>query len=217
MNAALRDREGFAAFMLRMRGAGFENHELLAAMEAVPRRGFIPTNFADAAWSHRSVPIDCGEVIEGADLQARLLDALTLDPSKRVLEIGTGSGYTAAVMSRLSDRVTTIDRFQTLVDSANRRFAELKIGNVMAKKVDGLALPRGEGPFDRIIVWASFTEVPRHMADYITANGHLICAIGEENNAQQMIRLTKIGSRFERKDLMKVRLQPLKAGLAQVL
>lgn len=217
MNAALRDREGFAAFMLRMRGVGFDNHELLAAMEAVPRRGFVPTNFANAAWSHRSVPIDCGEVIEGADMQARLLDALALEAGKRVLEIGTGSGYTAAVMSRLAERVTTIDRFQTLVDGANRRFAELKIGNVIAKKMDGLALTRGEGPFDRIIVWASFTEIPRYMTDYITANGHLICAIGEENSAQQMIRLTKIGSRFERKDLMNVRLQPLKAGLAQVL
>lgn len=221
MNAQTKDREGFAAFMLRMRQIGFGNSELIAAMEAIPRRGFVPSSFADAAWSHRTVPIDCGEVIEGADIQAKLIDALHLEPHHRVLEIGTGSGYTAAVMARLTDRVLTFDRFQMLVDQANKRFTELNIGNAIAKKVDGLALPIGQGPFDRMIVWSAFPTVPKHLADFVTANGEIICPViieGQtDQNRQKIMRLTKIGSRFEREELMEVRFSPLRSGLSHIL
>lgn len=221
MNAQTKDREGFAAFMLRMRQIGFGNSELIAAMEAIPRRGFVPSSFADAAWSHRTVPIDCGEVIEGADIQAKLIDALHLEPHHRVLEIGTGSGYTAAVMARLTDRVLTFDRFQMLVDQANKRFTELNIGNAIAKKVDGLALPIGQGPFDRMIVWSAFPTVPKHLSDFVTANGEIICPViieGQtDQNRQKIMRLTKIGSRFEREELMEVRFSPLRSGLSHIL
>ena len=133
-NAQMKDREGFAAFMLRMRSIGFDNNALIAAMEAVPRRGFIPSAFSDAVWSHRTAPIDCGEVIEGVDIQAKLIDMLNLEPHHRILEIGTGSCHSAAVMARLSERVLTYDRFQTLVDQVNYALKNLKLAMPMHKK-----------------------------------------------------------------------------------
>ena len=104
MNMAVDDREGFAAFLLRLRGQGAVPKALIAAFEATPRRGFISGQFHSIAWSDGMLPIECGEAIEGADLQAAVIAALAIEPGNRVLEIGTGSGYTAAVMSRLASR-----------------------------------------------------------------------------------------------------------------
>ena len=94
------EREGFAAFLLRLRGKGMVPKSLVAAFEATPRRGFVAAAFHPIAWSDRMLPIDCGEAIEGADLQAAVIAALAIEPSNRILEIGTGSGFTAAVMAR---------------------------------------------------------------------------------------------------------------------
>ena len=122
MNGAPDDREAFAAFLLRLRGKGIVSKELVAAFEATPRRGFLPGQWQSAAWSDRMVPIECGEAIEGADLQATVIAALDIQPGHRVLEVGTGSGYTAAVMARLGGRVVTLDRYKTLVEQARQRF-----------------------------------------------------------------------------------------------
>ncbi|TIT84128.1 MAG: protein-L-isoaspartate O-methyltransferase, partial [Mesorhizobium sp.] len=114
------DREGFAAFLLRLRGRGSAPKPLIAAFEATPRRGFLSGQFHSLAWSDGMLPIECGEAIEGADLQAAVLAALGIEPGNRVLEIGTGTGYTAAVMSRLASRIVTIDRYKTLTEQAKQ-------------------------------------------------------------------------------------------------
>jgi len=125
------------------------------------------------------------------------------------------------VIARLTERVSTYDRFQTLVEQANKRFTELKIGNAVAKKVDGLALPLGQGPFDRMIVWSAFPAIPKHLADFMTSGGEIICPVQIEDvtnqNRQKIMRLTKIGSRFEREELFDVSFQPLRAGLSHIL
>jgi protein-L-isoaspartate(D-aspartate) O-methyltransferase len=160
MNTSPADREGFAAFLLRMRNSGIDDRLLMAAFEAVPRRDFIRPEFLSDVWSKRTNPIDCGETIEGADTQARLIRQLGIEEHHRVLEIGTGTGFTAAVMSKLAKRVFTIERFRTLSAAAATRIRELKIDNAIATHGDG-SQGGTNGPFDRIITWAAFDNVPR--------------------------------------------------------
>ncbi len=217
MNSRMTDRENFAAFLMHMRAKGISNPDLLSAFEATPRRGFVPTEFSDAAYSNRTVPIDCGEVIEGIDLQATMVSLLGLEQTHRVLEIGTGSGYSAALMSRLAQRVTTVERFKTLAEQARARFEAMRLTNITVRHADGKAGLISEGPFDRIIVWASFDSLPRMFVDQLSTSGVMIAVIGPDDGEQVVARLSKIGSRFEREDIMSVRFQPLATSLAAAL
>lgn len=217
MTGRLTDREAFAAFLMRQRAKGVSDPQLLAAFESTPRRGFIPAAYADAAFSERTVPIECGEVIEGLDLQAQVIAALGITESHRVLEVGTGSGYTAAIMARLALRVTTADRYRSLCESARARFEALRLANITVRHADASKGLNGEGPFDRIVVWASFDSMPRAFVDQLATNGLMICAIGPDDGEQALVKLTKIGSRFDREDMGKVRFQPLASTMAAAL
>ncbi|TPN88542.1 protein-L-isoaspartate(D-aspartate) O-methyltransferase [Mesorhizobium sp. CU2] len=211
------EREGFAAFLLRLRGRGTAPKALIAAFEATPRRGFLAAQFHSIAWSEGMLPIECGEAIEGADLQAAVLAALHIEPGNRVLEIGTGSGYTAAVMSRLAGRVVTIDRYKTLTEQAKQRFEALGISNAIARQADGSNGLPNEGPFDRIVAWAAFDSLPRFLLDQLSSGGIVIAPIGPEESEQVLAKLTKVGSRFEREDIGMVRLQPILRSVAAVI
>jgi protein-L-isoaspartate(D-aspartate) O-methyltransferase len=211
------DREGFAAFLLRLRGRGAAPKALIAAFEATPRRGFLSGQFHSMAWSDGMLPIECGEAIEGADLQAAVIAALGLEPGNRVLEIGTGSGYTAAVMSRLAARIVTVDRYKTLTEQAKQRFEALGIGNVIARQADGSNGLPNEAPFDRIVAWAAFDSLPRFLLDQLSSGGVVIAPIGPEEGEQVLAKLTKVGSRFEREDIGIVRLQPILRSIAAVI
>ncbi|RRI02351.1 protein-L-isoaspartate(D-aspartate) O-methyltransferase [Mesorhizobium tamadayense] len=217
MTMAIDDREGFAAFLLRLRGRGTAPKALVAAFEATPRRGFLSAQFHSIAWSEGMLPIECGEAIEGADLQAAVIAALAVDPGNRVLEIGTGSGYTAAVMSRLAARIVTIDRYKTLIEQAKQRFEALGIGNVIVRQADGSNGLPNEGPFDRIIAWAAFDSLPRFLLDQLSSGGIVIAPIGPEEGEQVLAKLTKVGSRFEREDIGMVRLQPILRSVSAVI
>ena len=217
MNLPIDDREGFAAFLLRLRGRGTVPKALIAAFEATPRRGFLAAHFHQLAWSDRMLPIECGEAIEGADMQAAVIAALAIEAGNRVLEIGTGSGYTAAVMSRLAARIVTIDRYKTLVEQARQRFEALGIGNVIVRQADGSGGLPAEGPFDRIVAWAAFDSLPRFLLDQLSSGGIVIAPIGPEEGEQVLAKLTKVGSRFEREDIGMVRLQPILRSVAAVI
>jgi protein-L-isoaspartate(D-aspartate) O-methyltransferase len=217
MNASIDDREGFAAFLLRLRALGMPPRELVASMEATPRRTFVPGLWQSLAWSDRMVPIECGETIEGADLQAAVIAALQLEPGHRVLEVGTGSGFTAAVMARLAARVVTVDRYKTLVEQARQRFEALGLTNAFTRLADGSNGLPGEGPFDRIVVWAAFDSLPRAFVDQLSTNGIMIAPIGPAEDVQLLAKLTKTGSRFEREDIASVRLQPVVKGVAAII
>lgn len=162
------------------------------------------------------LPIECGEAIEGADLQAAVIAALALESGHRVLEIGTGSGFTAAVMARLAGRVVTIDRYRTLVEQARMRFEALGISNVIVRQADG-TVGLNDGPFDRIVVWAAFDGVPRFLLDQLSSGGIVVAPIGPEEGEQVLAKLTKVGSRFEREDIGVVRLQPILSGVAAAI
>ncbi|TWG95551.1 protein-L-isoaspartate(D-aspartate) O-methyltransferase [Mesorhizobium sp. J18] len=211
------EREGFAAFMLRMRTRGIGSKELFAAMEITPRSSFIPAQWKTVAWSDRMVPIECGEAIEGCDLQALMIDALELNAGHRVLEVGTGSGYTAAIIGRLAGRVLSLERFRTLTELARQRLEGLGMENVVIRQADGSNGAPAEGPFDRIIVWAAFESMPRNFAEQLSSGGILIAPIGPEEGVQTVAKLVKTGSRFERTDFEHVRLQPLGKGIAAAI
>lgn len=217
MNLPIDDREGFAAFLLRLRGRGTVPKALIAAFEATPRRGFLAPHFHQIAWSDRMLPIECGEAIEGADMQAAVIAALAIEAGNRVLEIGTGSGYTSAVMSRLAARIVTVDRYKTLVEQARQRFEALGIGNVIVRQTDGSSGLPAEGPFDRIVAWAAFDSLPRFLLDQLSSGGIVIAPIGPEEGEQVLAKLTKVGSRFEREDIGMVRLQPILRSVAAVI
>jgi len=217
MNELVDQREAFASFLLRLRGKGIVARELVSAFEATPKRAFVPERWQNAAWSDGMIPIECGEAVESPDLQAQVITALAIEPGHRVLEIGTGSGFSAAVMARLAARVVTVERYKTLTELARQRFETLGVVNAFVRQADGSQGLPAEAPFDRIIVWAAFDSLPRSFADQLSSGGIMIAPVGPDEGVQMLNKLTKIGSRFEREDIGAVRLQPIVRSVAQAI
>jgi protein-L-isoaspartate(D-aspartate) O-methyltransferase len=217
LRSALVEREGFAALVLRLRAEGVTNLDLLTAVEQTPRSAFVPPEYAGNAYSSRSIPIDCGQFMEGADLSVRLLSLLQVKPGHRVLEIGTGSGFIAAVLGRLAERVISIERYKSLIAAAQRRLEQLSIRNVILRQVDGSNGLPGEGTFDRILATAAYPSMPRFYAEQLVSGGMLLVPLMVEEERCIMVRLTKTGSRFEREDLFEVPFLPLQPKIAQYL
>lgn len=211
------EKEGFAALVLRLRSEGISELDLLTAVEQTPRSLFVPASSADNAYSSRTIPIDCGAFMEGADMAVRLLASLQVKPGQRVLEIGTGSGFTAAVLARLAERVLTIDRYRTLVTAAQGRFEKLGMRNVIVRQADGINGMPGEGTFDRILVTGAFTTMPRFYAEQLVSGGTMIAPLMVDDTTCMMVRLSKTGSRFEREDLFTAPYLPLVPHIAAAL
>lgn len=217
MTARLAEKEGFAALVLRLRAEGISDLDLLTAVEQTPRSQFVPAQFSDNAYSSRTIPIECGSFLEGIDFAVRILHHLKLKPGQRVLEIGTGSGFTAAVMGRLAERVLSIDRYKTLTSAAQRRMESLGLRNVVIRHADGSAGMQGEGTFDRILVTAAFNAMPRFYTDQLVSGGSMIAPLMISENECRMVRLTKTGSRFEREELFEAPYLPIVPRLASLL
>ncbi|ACS55977.1 MULTISPECIES: protein-L-isoaspartate(D-aspartate) O-methyltransferase [Rhizobium] len=217
MTARLAEKEGFAALVLRLRAEGISDLDLLTAVEQTQRSLFVPPQFADDAYSSRTIPIECGSFLEGIDFAVRILHHLKLKPGQRVLEIGTGSGFTAAVMGRLAERVLSIDRYKTLTTAAQRRMESLGLRSVVIRQADGSAGMQGEGTFDRILVTAAFNAMPRFYTDQLVSGGSMIAPLMISENECRMVRLTKTGSRFEREELFDAPYLPIVPRLASLL
>jgi protein-L-isoaspartate(D-aspartate) O-methyltransferase len=211
------EKEGFAALLLRLRALGVDDTRLLTAFENVPRSVFLNPELRHLAYSSKMLPIDCGGFCESIDVTVRLFSQLDIQPHHKVLDLGCGSGFAAAVLSRLCERVLTIDRFKTHVSSAMIRFEHIGLTNMVVKQLDGSDGVQGEGTFDRIYSTASFTDMPRHYVDHLTTEGVMIAPLSMGNGRAKMMRLTKIGSRFEREDLFEIADNPLISGLAAAL
>ncbi|AHG45173.1 protein-L-isoaspartate(D-aspartate) O-methyltransferase [Rhizobium redzepovicii] len=217
MTARLAEKEGFAALVLRLRAEGISDLDLLTAVEQTQRSLFVPPQFSDDAYSSRTIPIECGSFLEGIDFVVRILHHLKLKPGQRVLEIGTGSGFTAAVMGRMAERVLSIDRYKTLTSAAQRRMESLGLRNVIIRHADGSAGMQGEGTFDRILVTAAFNAMPRFYTDQLVSGGSMIAPLMISENECRMVRLTKTGSRFEREELFEAPYLPIVPRLASLL
>lgn len=203
------EKEGFAALALRLRGEGINNLDLLTAVEQTPRTLFVPPQFSGEAYSSRLLPIDCGSFVEGVDLAVRLLHLLNLKSGQRVLEVGTGSGFTAAVMGRLTERVLTVDRYKTLVAGAQQNIEKTGVRNVIVRQADGSNGLVGEGTFDRILVTAAFPAMPRQFVDQLVSGGMLLAPVMVSDETCRMVKLVKTGSRFDREDLFEVPYLPI--------
>ncbi len=217
MTAKLAEKEGFAALVLRLRAEGISDLDLLTAVEQTQRSLFVPPQFADDAYSSRTIPIECGSFLEGIDFAVRILHHLKLKPGQRVLEIGTGSGFTAAVMGRMAERVLSIDRYKTLTTAAQRRMESLGLRSVIVRHADGSTGMQGEGTFDRILVTAAFNAMPRFYTDQLVSGGSMIAPLMISENECRMVRLTKTGSRFEREELFEAPYLPIVPRLASLL
>ncbi|RDJ13435.1 protein-L-isoaspartate(D-aspartate) O-methyltransferase [Rhizobium grahamii] len=217
MTARLVEKEGFAALVLRLRAEGVSDLDLLTAVEQTPRSLFVPPQFAEQAYSSRTIPIECGSFIEGVDFAVRVLHHLKIKPGQRVLEVGTGSGFMSAVMARMAERVLTIDRYKTLTTNAQRRLDSLGLRNVIIRQADGSAGLQGEGTFDRILVTAAFSSMPRFYTDQLVSGGSMIAPLMISENECRLVRLTKTGSRFEREELFDTPYLPIVPRLASQL
>lgn len=216
MSNAAGPRESHAAFIMRMRARGVNDTALFSAFETVRREDFLSPEWRRAAWSSGHLPIACGEAMEPIDLQASIIGALDLRGGERVLEIGTGSGFTAAVMATLGARVVSLERYRTLCIDAQARFERLGVP-VTVRHADGSKGLFAEGPYDRVVVWAAFGELPRFLGEQVASNGIVVAPMGPGDGLQVVLKLTKIGSRFEREDIGTARFQPLVAGLAAAI
>ncbi|NEJ71060.1 protein-L-isoaspartate(D-aspartate) O-methyltransferase [Rhizobium phaseoli] len=217
MTARLAEKEGFAALVLRLRAEGISDLDLLTAVEQTQRPLFVPPQFSDDAYSSRTIPIECGSFLEGIDFVVRILHHLKVKPGQRVLEIGTGSGFTAAVIGRMAERVLSIDRYKTLTSAAQRRMESLGLRNVIIRHADGSAGMQGEGTFDRILVTAAFNTMPRFYTDQLVSGGSMIAPLMISETECRMVRLTKTGSRFEREELFEAPYLPIVPRLASLL
>ena len=217
MTTRLLEKEGFAAVVLRLRAEGISDLDVLTAVEQTPRSLFVPPQASEDAYSSRTIPIECGSFMESIDLVIRTLHHLKVKPGHRVLEVGTGSGFTAAVMARIAERVLTVDRYRTLTASAQKRIDSLGLRNVIVRHADGSAGMPGEGTFDRIVVTSAFNAMPRFYADQLVSGGSMMTPVMISENTCRMVRLTKTGSRFEREDLFEVPYLPIVPQLASYL
>jgi protein-L-isoaspartate(D-aspartate) O-methyltransferase len=217
LKSALMEREGFAALVLRLRSEGISDINLLTAVEQTPRSKFVAHHLAEHAYSSRTIPIECGSFLEGADLAVRLLHRLRVHAGQRVLEIGTGSGFMTAVLGRIVERVISVERYKTLVTDAQARLDQLAIRNVILRQGDGSAGLPGEGTFDRILVTCAFPAMPKGFTEQLVHNGVLLCPIMVDEERCIMVRLTRTGSRFEREDLFEVPYLPLTPHVASYL
>ena len=209
-------REAVASLLLRLRQSGIMDQRLFKAFESIPRQNFVPIVYFEDCYARGSFPIECGQIMTSADQVARTLVAAEIGAKHRVLEIGTGSGYQTALISHLAQKITSVDRFRTLVEKAKSRLEGLKITNALVTHADGRdGLPNAL--FDRIIINGAVPDLPKHLIEQVASNGIIIAPVGPADGVQVLTKMEKIGSRFQNEELFEVRMQPLKPDLAKAI
>jgi protein-L-isoaspartate(D-aspartate) O-methyltransferase len=204
-------------FLLGLRRYGIMDAAVLHAMDEVPRDFFVAPEHVRSAFADHALPIACGQTISQPYVVAYMTEQLRVQPEHRVLEIGTGSGYQAAVLSRLAREVISIERYRTLADAARTRLKTLGYDNVDVIAGDGMQGAPDKAPFDRIIVTAAAESVPEALTLQLAEDGIMVIPVGPHDGAQYIMRLTKRGGRLESEQLIPVRFVPLLPGRAREL
>jgi protein-L-isoaspartate(D-aspartate) O-methyltransferase len=204
-------------FLLTLRRRGIADQAVLRAMDEVPREHFVETTFARRAYADQALPIACGQTISQPYVVAYMTEQLGVRSHHRVLEVGTGSGYQAAVLSRLAPEVVSIERYRTLADQARERLRSLGCDNVEVVTGDGFAGVPSRAPYDRIIITAAAETVPQTLLDQLADNGIMILPLGSQDGSQHIIKLTKSETGTLRENLIPVRFVPMLPGQAQEL
>jgi protein-L-isoaspartate(D-aspartate) O-methyltransferase len=211
------DGVGRMEFLLGLRRRGIGDQAVLRAMDEVPREHFVEPPFLDDAYADQALPIACGQTISQPYVVAYMTEQLGVRPQHRVLEIGTGSGYQAAVLSRLAREVVTVERYRTLAEAAQRRLHRLGFDNVEVVLGDGLFGDPSRAPFDRIIVTAAAEEVPDKLLDQLAEDGVMVIPLGPRIGPQYIVKLTKRNHHVSRETLIPVRFVPALPGQAREL
>ncbi len=204
-------------FMLGLRRRGIIDQRVLRAMDEVPREHFVGSELTEAAYADQALPIACGQTISQPYVVAYMTEKLDVHPEHRVLEIGTGSGYQAAVLSRLAREVVTVERYRTLADTARMRLKTLGYDNVDVVLGDGLSGAPERAPFDRIIITAAAESVPDALVEQLADGGIMVLPLGSHVASQVLVKLTKNKNRIAREELIAVRFVPLLPGKAREL
>jgi protein-L-isoaspartate(D-aspartate) O-methyltransferase len=204
-------------FQLNLRRRGISDQAVLRAMEEIPREVFVEAADRADAYRDSALGIACGQTISQPFVVAYMTERLQLQKHHRVLEIGTGSGYQAAILSRLCEHVLTIERYKTLADRAQGRLTKLGCANVEVMLGDGFDVPAQAGNFDRIIVTAAMERIPDTLAERLEPDGVLIAPVGPLHATQTLVRLVRTDTGFERKELVDVRFVPALPGIAREL
>jgi protein-L-isoaspartate(D-aspartate) O-methyltransferase len=204
-------------FLLGLRRRGIADQAVLRAMDEVPRGQFVEPDFAGRAYADQALPISCGQTISQPYVVAYMSEQLGVRPHHRVLEIGTGSGYQAAVLSRLAREVVSVERYRTLAEQARGRLEGLGYDNVEVVVGDGLGGVPAKAPFDRILITAAAESVPQTLVDQLADGGIMVLPLGPRDGSQHIVKLTKSQTGLAREDLIAVRFVPLLPGQAKEL
>ncbi len=208
---------GRMEFLLNLRRRGIGDAAVLRAMDEVPRERFVEADFASGAYADHALPIACGQTISQPYVVAYMTEQLDVRPNHRVLEIGTGSGYQAAVLSRLAREVISVERYRTLAEVARARLKALGYDNVTVVTGDGLAGVPEHAPYQRVIVTAAAEAIPDALVAQLAEDGVMVLPLGPHTGAQRIVKLTKARDRLKREDLIWVRFVPLLPGQAREL
>ena len=211
------DNVGRMQFLLALRKRGISDSAVLRAMDQVPREHFVEGAFIDSAYADQALPIACGQTISQPYVVAYMTEQLAVEPHHRVLEVGTGSGYQAAILSRLAREVISIERYRTLAEAARNRLAMLGYRNIEMLVGDGLAGVPERAPYDRIMVTAAAETVPKALVDQLAEGGIMVLPLGPHHTSQQLVKLTKGKAGLEQEVLIGVRFVPLLPGRASEL
>ena len=211
----LSDAERKMQFVYALRSKGVTDARVLGAMESVDRGPFVKGIFAQRAYEDMPLPIVCGQTISQPSVVGLMTQALEISPRDKVLEIGTGSGYQAAILSKLARRVYTIDRHRRLVVEAREVFDSLKMTNITALVADGSFGLAEQAPFDRIIVTAAAEDPPGPLLAQLKEGGIMVLPVGQSDAVQHLIRVRKTAEGLEYDEMRAVRFVPLLEGLGK--
>ena len=201
-------------FLFTLRSKGITDQRVLTAMEKIDRGDYVRGLFAERAYEDMPLPIACGQTISQPSIVGLMTQALSVNSRDMVLEVGTGSGYQAAILSQLARRVYTIDRHRKLVADASTLFAQKGLNNITAVTGDGSYGMPEQGPFDRIIVTAAAEDPPGPLLAQLKIGGIMVVPVGQSDMVQSLIKVTRLATGFDYLQLRQVRFVPLMEGVA---
>ena len=202
-------------FLFALRSKGVTDKRVLQAMEEVDRGVFLTGLFAERAYDDTPLPIACGQTISQPSVVGLMTQALAVSPRDKVLEVGTGSGYQAAVLAKLARRVYTVDRHKRLVQQAKSVFDALDLHTITTITGDGSHGLPDQAPFDRIIVTAAAEDPPGPLLAQLKIGGIMVVPVGQSDTVQSLIRVRKTETGLDYDELRTVRFVPLLEGLGR--
>jgi len=195
--------------IMELRSAGVTETRVLAAIERTPRELFVPEPFLDQAYENVALPIGHGQTLSQPVVVARMTQALELGPRMKILEVGTGSGYQAAILAQLCRRLYSIERHRPLLAEAEKRFKALKLSNITTNFGDGSLGWPAQAPFDGIILTAAATELPQRLVEQLKVGGIIVLPAGNRHGEQRLLQVRRLFDGVETKDMGPVRFVPL--------